>query len=582
MPTDMELILQDELRALENIHGQNIDTGEGVNNNDSYLRYYTNRVFGAPFQLLDDVDRRFEKVNPNLGNHYLRHIILNSPILHIKPGMPRYTGKESNFKDLVNQVYYAAADGEAEGLLTDLAKNTFFSAGRKLQRRMFGFKEDYKNYMSHVNYMCRSMACFLTLTSGADFPPGAVSNTNPNQLESFDRFKWENYRMLTNVKAQTAGEMLGEMGMSTFAGSGLNYVGTAIGTGTDVLLDDLAASIAAVTGGITEDEFHNILGDNAANFYSTMDAATEKVVDSLSESALSVLDKQVSSVFFMVEPTSFSEELSNRVESSMIEQTLDGIDQGIGQEIAFMTNSNVAPNVIKDMADFLGNTATGVTDFVAGLVESNTSGFISNLFSGAINSLKGQKMIYPSIYKSSESKMDYSFTVNLSSPYGDTYNYYMHIIVPLMHLLALAGPRMVSANSTTSPFIVQAFIPGQCTCQMGMITSMTVIKNPNGNRVSVHGFPLDVQVKFTITELYNAFAISPANDPASFLFNETLNDYMANLGGLIPSRDTYAKKKDVEFNALSAYFDPNGGEALEGINIGIASRIEDFITPSNQ
>ena len=577
MATDMGEILLNELKSLENIHGQNIDTGQGLNGNDSFISAYTNRLFGAPFQLMNSVDRRFEKVNPATGNQYLRNILLSSPILHIKPGMPKYTGKQETFEDLMKQVFMDAADGDFSGTATELAKDLLFSAGNKLQRRMFGFKETYKEYMNHVNYMCRSMANFLTLTSGKDFPAGAVSNDKENELESFDKFKWENYRMLSNVKAQSASEMLGDMAGASTTIQGLGYAGTAVASGLNTLLNDTAASLAAMTGGISNEEYAEILGDNANNFLSDMGAAADNVVESLDQTIQAVLDKQVTAVMFMVEPGSFSEELTNEVGSSTIETTIDGIHQGLGQEIAFMTGSNVDLGVIDDMASFLGNTATGVTDFVAGLVEPASGGFVHNVFTGALNSLKGQKMIYPSIYKSSNSKMDYNFTVNLSTPYGDTYNYYMHIVVPLMHLIALTAPRLVSANSVTSPYIVQAFIPGMCTCQMGIITNMTITKNPNGNRVSVHGFPLDVQVKFTITELYNAMAISPSTDPASFLFNETLNDYMANLGGIIPCRDTYSKKKENAYNNLETYF---SGEAITDITQGVGNVISDFVTPT--
>lgn len=579
MPRDMGEILLDELKSLENIHGQNIDTGANLNGSSSFIGNYTNRVFGAPFQLLNSVDRRLEKVNSAVGNQYLRNILLNSPILHIKPGMPRYSGKDEDFKDLLNQVYMDAADGGGGGgTLSDLAKNMLFSVGKKLQRRMFSFKSTYKEYISHVNYMCRSMACFLTLTSGKDFPAGAVSNADPKSLESFDKFRWENYRMLDNIQAQTASEMLNDMAMATLAGSGVNYVGTMVGSGLQTVLNDTAASLAAIGGGISDDEYAQIMQDNANQFLSDMGSAGEGVAESLDTTILEVLDKQVTSVMFMVEPTPFTDELTNEVGSSMIETTLDGINQGLGQEIAFMTGTNVDAGLVDDMAQFLGNAATGVTDFVNGLVEPVGGGFVSNLFSGAVNALKGQKMIYPSIYKSSTSKMDYPFTVNLSTPYGDTYNYYMHIVVPLMHLIALTAPRLVSANSTTSPFIVQAYIPGMCTCQMGIITNMSITKNPNGNRVSVHGYPLDVQVKFTITELYNAMAISPATDPASFLFNETLNDYMANLAGLVPSRDSYSKKKENAYNQLATYFQD---EMVEDVAQRTVSGVSDLIVPTS-
>ena len=167
-------------------------------------------------------------------------------------------------------------------------------------------------------------------------------------------------------------------------------------------------------------------------------------------------------------------------------------------------------------------------------------------------------MIYPKIYKKSDSSMDYEFTVTLTSPYGDLYNYYMNIVVPLMHLIALAAPRMVTANTTTSPYLVQAYIPGMCTCNLGIVKQMTITKNPTTKHVSVNGFPLTVKVTFTIEELYNAMSISPANDPASFMFNETLNDYMANLAGLIPSTDTFTAQRQNAFENMAQYMSAGG------------------------
>jgi len=593
---DMEQVLLNEYTSLEPIHGQNIDTGAGLHESQSFLENYTNRLFGAPFQLMNSVDKRIGKINPNLGNQYLKNIMLNSPILHIKPGLPKYMGKEEDFADLIRTIVSDASDGgSADSTVTQLMKDTFFSAGKKLQRRMFGFKSEFKKYMSHVNYMCRSMACFLTLTSGKDFPAGAVSNASTTELEEFKQFKWENYRMLNNVNPQNALEELKDMSDSTLLGSTASAIGTILGGGIDTAVKNTALAIAGALGlGGGDGDLESIMGENTANFLDSAEQAISNIGDAVTRKTIKgVLDKQVTAVMFMVEPGSFSENLTNEVADSQIEATLDGINQGLGQEIAFMTGSNVDTGLIDDMASFLGNAATGVTDFVAGLVEPATGGFVHNMFNGALNSLKGQKMIYPKIYKSSNSKMDYNFTVNLSTPYGDVYNYYLHIIVPLMHLIALTAPRMVSANSLTSPFLVQAFIPGTCTCQLGMITNMDIIKNPNGNRISVHGFPLDVQVKFTITELYNAMSISPASDPASFMFNETLNDYMANLSGLVPSMDTYTKQREQSFNALQTYMgiktdekgnfieqDLENSEMANDLADGMADRIRDLIQVS--
>jgi len=86
-------------------------------------------------------------------------------------------------------------------------------------------------------------------------------------------------------------------------------------------------------------------------------------------------------------------------------------------------------------------------------------------------------------------------------------------------------------------------MPGMCTINMGIITNMTIEKNKSSSHVSVDGFPLDVDVSFTIEELYNELPISSAYSPISFLANESLNSYLSSMAGLRPSLD--AKMKSV-------------------------------------
>ena len=59
---DTSSMLYEELKLLEGIIGQDPETGSL--SGSSYIKDYTNRVFGAPFQLLDSVDKRFSSVNP--------------------------------------------------------------------------------------------------------------------------------------------------------------------------------------------------------------------------------------------------------------------------------------------------------------------------------------------------------------------------------------------------------------------------------------------------------------------------------------------------------------------------------------
>ena len=522
--------LYGELEGIEGSNGQNYQTGAGAKG-ITFLNDYTNRLFGAPFQLLNSVDERFEDINANLGNEYLRNFILNSPILRIRPGMPKYTGdkNETSLSNLVKTFYKNTTKG---GMSTGkafeyAAASIVFKSGKKLQGRMFGFRETYYDYIQHVNYMCRSLATYMNLMDNTEFPNGCyVGKNGSNVFKTFDAIDWQDYRMSSQGGNSTPTEQLKGV-LDVLSGNIKGAIGSA------------ASFIDAIIPG-------DLINDD---WIASMKSAGE------ASSLIGQIESKISSVDFMVEPIQFNESLNNQTKNSVIEGAIDGIKDSVGNELAWITNSNADVGIIDDFIGFLGDGMESVSQSIGGLVQSTFGGFTNSLFSGAIGALRGQKMIYPKIYDRSDSRMDYEFSMTLTTPYGDPYNYYMNIAVPLIHLIALTAPRMVTSNTVSSPFLVQAYIPGMCTCQLGIISDLNITKNPNSNHVSVNGFPLTVTVKFTIEELYNAMAISPANDPASFMFNETLNDYLCNMAGLAPSQDTYQAQRSSKYQGIERYFD---------------------------
>ena len=610
MAVNLEHVLTQELIRLEGIHGQDPETGQNVGTDTTYIGKYTNRIFGAPYQFLDSVDRRFSSVNPHVGNEYLRNIILHSPILHIKPGLPKYTGGTdgNSIFNGIKSIYLNTTSGNmtfTESLLETLASSTLFSKGSKLQKRMFGFRETYYQFMSHVNYMCHSMAIFLQLTDTThEWPNGCFTSTN-GSLQSFSKIGWENYRMLDGSTVTSPLDQLIDMGGATLLGATLasgkdvlDYIaGSAADIVTSILTNpgtkidptDAANAFSEVLqSGVSADEILASAGTSTSTETTTESSRFDQMSSSVADNYANAMDTsltdvmvdKICSVQFMVDPSSFEETLTNETTQSAIEQTLGAISTSVGHEIAFITGSNVDMGLLENITDFLGDTLTTAANFLSGLVTPLAGGFGTNLIQGALGSITGQRMIYPQIYQSSSASRSYQMTINLVSPYGDVYNYYMNIIVPLMHLIALAAPRMVTANSVQSPYLVQAFIPGLCTCQLGIIENLQIVKNKSQHAVSVNGFPLEVQVNLTIKELYTDLSISPANDPASFLFNETLNDYMANLAGMMPSVDTYTKQRAMMFQNLESYF--TSGAIVNDFANSLLTGVEDFINPFTQ
>jgi hypothetical protein len=523
------------------------------------LSNYTTKLFGAPFQLLDSVDKRFVNENPYVGSEYLRNFLLNSPILYIQPGIPHFTGGESD-EGILTNLYKDTASGamsKLQSVLTSVAGKVF--DGDNLQKRMFDIKETYHDYMKYVNYMCRSVAMYMQLTSSdGNFPNFTFTNSNDSlrrmKSEPFETMRWENYRMMKNDYVPTPKERFIQFISSNTLGSTLLNV---LGINTS---DDSEISEDALPG------WNEAGGWNLSETFN-------KIMSESKETIFGIYNNIPRTVQFMVEPVAFEESITNVTKQSAIEQFTDNISKTIGSEIGFMTNSNVESGIMDELAGIIGTSTGAGLDVIEKAISPATGGFIGSLYHGAINSVNGQKMIYPDIYESSNSTMDYQFTVTLTSPYGDMYNYYMNIVVPLLHLIALAAPRLVSSNSATSPFLVKAYMPGMCTCNMGIISSMSISKNPSGKHVSIHGYPLTVKVTFTIKELYNALAVSPGDNPVAFLYNETLNDYLCNIAGMVPSLELHSKVRANMLQQTKNYFNEWTDVNLYG---GVVEGIQDF------
>ena len=620
------------------IRNQDWETGRIGSPTD--ISSYSNKLFGAPFQLLESVDMRNPDVNANVGGEYLKNFLLHSPILYVRPGLPRYTGDDDPNELFAD--FYDVSNGNMsilQKLGIKIGKGLIFGSGSLLQRRMYGIRPTYLEYMMYVNYMCRSMAVLLGLTTNVreaetNMPTGTFVSVagGEEKFVEFKSLRWENYRMISSTYVNSVLEELGKYG--TVLGFGV--VGQGISDAVDKV-GDVAKGLAGIKKEDTSpealakreeeikemrkayepsDSDSDVIRQTKEEGNKKLDEAEEKLKKQKEASGgtksapkqtyaigsdftngsffsqkmheawskfrnthfSDVVADKIQTLMFMVEPVAFTENLTNATDKSMIESTIDAISDSIGSEVAFITGSGADTGIIGGLTQFLGSSAGSMAMNLGKLVQPMTGGFLTNLFNGAIGAIQGQKMIYPDIYKTSNSTADYEYSVTLTSPYGDPYNYYMNIIVPLMHLIALGAPRMVTSNSITSPFLVQSFIPGMCTCQMGIVSNMTIHKNPTTKDVSINGFPLTVKVTFQIKELYNSLSVSPAHDPASFLFNETLNDYLSNLAGLRPSIDMYSEQRKAQFENMKEYFSPEIlGQSLDSM----ASRIAEGLFGAN-
>jgi hypothetical protein len=196
---------------------------------------------------------------------------------------------------------------------------------------------------------------------------------------------------------------------------------------------------------------------------------------------------------------------------------------------------------------------------------------LSRLINLTANVVKGENIVFPEIYQSSSYTKGYSITIHLRSPYGSKLAYYLNIFVPMMHLIALALPKQATANSTASPFLVKAYVDGIFSCNLGIVSSLSISKSSDGWNSS--GLPNEVDVTLNIADLYSSLSISPSTQPQLFVNNYSLIEFLATNCGLnLANQDTLAKKAEIIASSLKTSF--------TDIDNNIGSMINEYINDS--
>jgi hypothetical protein len=154
-------------------------------------------------------------------------------------------------------------------------------------------------------------------------------------------------------------------------------------------------------------------------------------------------------------------------------------------------------------------------------------------------------------------------TVKLRASGGDPFSYLTEILVPLFYILAMVLPQMSknSAAAYTYPPLVQCSIPGMWNTRLGIVSNVQITKNPEGNDVSVYGFPLSVDVAITVKDLQHVMVSSPIDKPSLMLNNHTMFDYIAQCCGVDKYRPNGAIRL-LTRAALASHFTENIGNYL--------------------
>ena len=492
---------EEERKGYARLVESNDSTLANTSGYSSALSSLTMRLFGVPYQFPDQVDPRIKQISPYIGKKFLENIMTEGPVCTIIPGKPKFLPSDSNkvTKENTATSLLQAAGGSFSGLQQLIDDNTLDDM------RLYDFEIDYNNYMKYVNILCRAGASFLGLQDTV-----SVGTTE----YSFQNYDWRNYRWDTvaNMSLAQKGESA-----STLINS-LRMKNT--GTLTDKIFK-------LIKGDTTTDEnisINDLLTNyNYVQFYIDPDLSpTDNISNNTTQSTFkSLLDQG-----------------SNTMKEISFMANSGGIDSEVFQKFADDSASSLAAFISKSLGDngVLGQAGSAISRFL------NLSGDV----------VKGNNLIIPDIYESSSYTKSYSLTCHLKAPYGDKLSYYLDVFVPMMHLIALGLPRQDTSNSYSSPFLVKFYVEGVCTCNLGLVTNISI--NKIGDSVSADGLYNEVDVSLEITDLYSDLTMNNSDAPMAFINNSSLIEYLATNCGMSLTKPNYEKKYSAMFNNFKSKF----------------------------
>jgi len=494
------------------------------------LHNYSPRLFGAPPQLtsLNDM-RTMSAANGRegpVGDFYLKHILRDAQVANFVIGRARFTGGMSSVRQALTQagqyIYALEKYGDSTTGNQTFKPNatTLVDNWNKLKKFISELSND-----DSANYETKKANAFSFLLKdeiGEDTDVSADMQTVSEQIDS-SLGGWFGGRLM----APFLTSMAVQQPFYTFDSDWHSYINN-VKMMINAAVVMLGLQDATVRIG---DEMFSICPTAKIDTASDVWANYRYITPTTGLGTVQELDSQNGDtsqyVSFMIDPKGITESYQNSAGESKIYSSVLNMGNEYGNEIAFITSST---------ASSLDDKLLQLTDDVVSTAESIMSNlgsagrFTASLASSMFRSFKGDHTIYPLIFQNHTSNAsEISMTVKLRSSGGDPYSYLTEILVPMFFALGMVLPAMSknSAASYSYPPLVQCNIPGIFGTRLGLVTSLTITKNPDGNDVSIYGYPTSVDMTINVTDLQHTLMTSPMDKMSVMLNNHTMFDYIA-------------------------------------------------------
>lgn len=211
--------------------------------------------------------------------------------------------------------------------------------------------------------------------------------------------------------------------------------------------------------------------------------------------------------------TPFSETYSNEYgQSDMLRPLQSFNENGILQDASFIAGGldvetlkgkqNSVANAVGNMLDWTATGAGTVSGYLADLIGADGASVSASVYEGVAN--PATKLDVPTLWRGNSYSCSYDLSIKLTcfnarndSDFGN------NIVAPLIALLQFVAPRSQGGKFYKWPFLMKLTIPGTVYMPLGYCSSMTVLKGGDVNDISWCGRPNMVDVRMSITSVYN-------------------------------------------------------------------------------
>lgn len=400
---------------------------------------------------------------------------------------------------------------------------------------------DFSKYMSDFGSGKNKSYNFLTNCRGVDgMPYQFMSQVDPRIAgSSYGREYTENVVSRMPLLFLSPGKPIFMKGYSKDEQMNVlkGYMVKKIGNEIDELLDKKNGRYYSFGFNYSEYyEYVNPMAQSAASFLGLGDVIYDGTPlrsykwQNYSNSALkNFVSSNESLAFYIDSETQISESFSNNVSESELMQFTSSASN-LSREVQFLMGglsgldlTKLSSNMDAVQNDFkeFGNKYLGEDGIANSLIGSLVD-------TGLTTVVAGGKMIFPEIWQDSSYSRDYDISIKLRSPDCDDLSIYLNLIVPMLKLVALTAPQSLGANGYKSPFLIRGYYKGFFNCNMGIITSMSISKGDKC-RWTRRGLPTQIDINFTLKDLYTMITLTKSVNPIKFCQNTCLMDWISNM-----------------------------------------------------